>query len=159
MPTLPQLIEEDITSIEATILRLLDDSEATSGIIIDKGGFHIASHGNTAGIDTTTLAALASASFAATQHIATLVEEDDFNCVYQQGEAQSILIRNIDEYSLLVVVFSAEVGVGAVKYYAEKAVADIAYQFQVAHDRNPEEGFDLSMMNLADTSGVFRRKD
>ena len=158
MATLPQLIEEDILAIDAIILKLLDDSEANSGTIIDKGGFHIASQGNTSGLDTTTLSALASASFAATQYIATLVEEDDFNCVYQQGEAQSILIRNIDEYSLLVVVFSVEVGVGAVKYYAEKAVEEIAFQFQLAYERDPDEGLDLSIMNIADTSSVFRKK-
>lgn len=158
MSTLPQLLEEDIRTLEEILDNLLKDTEASAALLVDKGGFHIVSRGQLTGLDTTTLGAMASASFAATQHIATLVREEDFTSVYQQGEFQSILIQNVDAYSLLVVVFSVDVGIGVVKYYAGRFVNGIAEVFAVAYQRCPEEGFDLSVMNLADTSDVFRRK-
>jgi len=39
MPTLPQLIEEDIQLIEEVLGELLEKSEATTALLIDKGGF------------------------------------------------------------------------------------------------------------------------
>lgn len=158
MATLPQLLEEDIQEINSILEKYLKDSEATAGVVIDKGGFHIASSGKLDNLDTTTLGALASACFAATQQLAGLVQEPDFSCVYQQGNSNSIFIRNIGEYSLLVIVFTVAVGVGAVKYYAERIVDDLERQFQLAYQRDPENGLDLSLLNSADTSEFFRKK-
>jgi hypothetical protein len=59
---------------------------------------------------------------------------------------------------MLVVIFKAQVGVGAVKYFAAPAVKRIALQFQIAQDRDPGAGLDLSELNLADPSEVFKRK-
>lgn len=158
MATLPQLIEDDIKALQTTLSRLLQKTEAGAGLLIDKGGFHIVSTGALEDLDTTTLAAMASASFAATQHIASLVREEDFNCVYQQGETQSLLIRNIEPYSLLVIVFRASIGVGVVKYYLESSVEHIAEIFRQAYERTPEEGLDLSLLNVADTAPIFQKK-
>jgi hypothetical protein len=48
--------------------------------------------------------------------------------------------------------------VGAVKYFAAPAVKRIAVQLQIAQERAPGTGFDLSEMNLADPSELFKRK-
>jgi predicted regulator of Ras-like GTPase activity (Roadblock/LC7/MglB family) len=158
MPTLPQLIEEDIERLDAELRELLDKSEATSALIIDKGGFLISSQGDARQFDLTTVAALASGAYMATQTIAGLVHEPNFNSVYQQGEKFSMLVTCIDENCLLLVIFKAQVGVGAVKYFAAPAVKRIALQLQIAQERNPSGGFDLSELNLADPSEVFKRK-
>jgi predicted regulator of Ras-like GTPase activity (Roadblock/LC7/MglB family) len=157
MPTLPQLIEEDVTE----LLRILDDlllkTEASVALVIDKGGFLITQRGADH-FDTTTLAALSAASFAATQGIANLVDETNFSSVYQQGESYSLLVLNVDEYCLLAVVFKAQISVGAVKYFSNALVDQIAAQMKRAHDRDPDGGLDLSMLNMADPSSVFRKK-
>jgi predicted regulator of Ras-like GTPase activity (Roadblock/LC7/MglB family) len=158
MASLPQLIEEDIQRFDAELQELLAQSDATTALIIDKGGFLISNQGDSRQFDLTTIAALASGAYMANQTIANLVHETNFNSVYQQGEKFSMFALSIDEHCLLVVIFKAQVSVGIVKYFALPAVKRIANQFSIAQDRDPGAGLDLSMLNLADTSGVFKRK-
>ncbi|HOX56812.1 MAG TPA: roadblock/LC7 domain-containing protein [Candidatus Paceibacterota bacterium] len=158
MASLPQLIEEDIERLDDELRELLGKSDATTALIIDKGGFLIASQGDARQFDVTTIAALASGAYMATQTIAGLVHEPNFNSVYQQGEKFSMFVVCVDENCLLLVVFKAQVSVGAVKYFAAPAVKRIALQLQLAQERNPEGGLDLSELNLADPSDVFKRK-
>ncbi len=94
----------------------------------------------------------------ANQTIANLVHEPTFNSVYQQGDKFSMFVKQVDEYSLLVVIFKAAVSVGVVKYFAAPACAHIALQMKAAHERDPGAGLDLSMLNVADTSSVFKKK-
>ena len=159
MPTLPQLLEEDIRVFDASLDDFLSKSEASSALILDKGGFIIGQRGDVNSFDTTTLGALAAAAYAATQGIAGLVQETSFSSVYQQGETYSLLVNDIDEHCLLVAIFRAQISVGAVKYYAVNVISQVSQQLQVAQGRAPGEGLDLSMLNVADTSGVFLKKD
>jgi len=158
MATLPQLLEEDIQRLDDELHELLAKSDATAALIIDKGGFLITSQGDARQFDLTTIAALASGAYMATQTIAGLVQETNFNSVYQQGEKFSVLVTSIDENCLLLVIFKAHGSVGAVKYFATPAVKRIALQLQMAQERDPGGGLDLSELNLADPSEVFRRK-
>ena len=158
MPTLPQLLHEDIRVMEAAQDDFLSKSEATSSLILDKGGFLISERGDVNSFDSTTLGALAAAAYAATQGIAGLVQETSFSSVYQQGETFSILVNNIDEHCLLLAIFRAEISVGAVKYYAAATISQIAEQLLTAQSRAPGEGLDLSVLNVADTSDIFQKK-
>src|SRR5881409_3954502 len=112
MPTLPQLIEEDIQRLDDELRELLEKSDATTALIIDKGGFLISSQGDSRQFDLTTIAALASGAYMANQTIANLVHETNFNSVYQQGEKFSIFARCVGEECLLVIIFEAGRSVG-----------------------------------------------
>lgn len=158
MPTLPQLIEEDIGELNNAMQELLIKSDANTAVIIDKGGFIITQCGRNLELDTTTLAALSAASFAATEGIATLVGETNFSSIYQQGDHSSLLVVNVDEFCLLTVIFKATLSVGAIKYYASDTIQRVATQLKRAHNRAPGAGLDLSMLNLADPSPVFKMK-
>jgi predicted regulator of Ras-like GTPase activity (Roadblock/LC7/MglB family) len=158
MPTLPELIEDDISTLNAALHELLMKSDADTGLVIDKGGFIITQCGRAEEVDTTTLSALSAASFAATEGIATLVGENNFSSVYQQGEQSSLLVMNVDEYCLLSVIFKATLSVGAIRYYAADTIKKIAGQLKVAHSRTPQGGLDLSMLNMADPSPVFKKR-
>lgn len=158
MATLPQLIEEDIQQLDDALRELLKQTEATTAVVIDKGGFLITHQGDSRQFDLTTIAALASGAFMANQTIANLVHETTFNNVYQQGERFSIFTTCIDEHCLLVVIFKAQLSVGAVKYFAVPAAEKIANQLQSAQEREPGRGFDLSVLNLADPTELFKRK-
>lgn len=159
MFTLPQLLEEDIQQIDATLRELLKKSDASTALLIDQGGFLITSQGEVGGFDLTTIAALSSGAYMATQTIAGLVEETSFSSVYQQGEKHSIFITAVNEQCQVVVIFESRVGVGVVKYYSTAITEKIAAQLQVAAQRNPDEGLDLSVLNIADPSEVFRRSE
>ena len=158
MATLPQLIEEDINRFGVVLQELLKHTEASTALIIDKGGFLITQQGNAEEFDLTPIAALASGAFMANQTIANLVNETNFNSVYQQGERYSMFAICAGEETILVVIFEADKSVGLVKYYSEPAVEKIVTQLKRAYDRDPGEGLDLSILNVADTSGVFKKK-
>jgi predicted regulator of Ras-like GTPase activity (Roadblock/LC7/MglB family) len=158
MGTLPQLLEEDIHRLDEVLREYLERSDAATALIIDKGGFLINHHGDARRFDLTTIAALASGAYLANQTIANLVHEENFDSVYQQGEHFSMFVTNIDESCLLMVIFSSKVGVGMVKYHATEARKQIAAQLKAAQERDPSAGLDLSVLNLADPSEMFRRK-
>jgi predicted regulator of Ras-like GTPase activity (Roadblock/LC7/MglB family) len=158
MGTLPQLLEEDIQRLDDVLREYLERSDATTALIIDKGGFLITSQGDARRFDLTTIGALASGAFLANQTIANLVHEENFESVYQQGDNFSMFVMNVDESCLLMVIFSSKVGVGMVKYHASEARKQIADQLKTAQDRDPSAGLDLSVLNLADPSALFKRK-
>src|SRR5947207_696105 len=158
MASLPQLIEEDIEQLEEVLRELLEKSDATTALIIDKGGFLITQQGDARQFDLTTIAALASGAYLANQTIANLVHETNFNSVYQQGEKFSMFVSCVDENCLLAVIFKAHLSVGAVKYFALPAADLVARQMVAAQEREPGARLDLSELNLADTSAIFRKK-
>ncbi len=156
MATLPQLIEEDIQNLNDILRDFIAKADAIAALITDKGGFLITYQGETADLDLTTIGALSSGAFLANQTIAGLVHETNFNSIYQQGENSSLLVVNVDEHCLLVILFSS--AVGAVKYFAAGAVPKIARQLKAAQERAPGQGLDLSLLNVANTEDVFRKK-
>ncbi len=158
MAGLPQLIQEDIDCMDASLDGLLSKSEATAALLIDKGGPLVHQRGDASLFDTTTIAALAAGSFSATQAIAGLVNESNFNNIYQQGERISLLVSNIDDDLLLIIIFKADQSVGVMKYYANVTVTEIATQLARARLRLPGETMDLVSMNVLDVSGVFQQK-
>ncbi len=155
---LPQLIEEDLHALDTALAGLVSRSEACMVMLIDRAGFLITQAGDSSQFDTTTLAALAAGSFAATQGMASLTRETNFNSVYQQGDTSSLLILTVDENCLLLAVFKTGITVGAVKYYAAATVTQIAEQLKKARDRSPDSNVDLSALNLEDTAPLFQRR-
>ncbi|HXA45238.1 MAG TPA: roadblock/LC7 domain-containing protein [Candidatus Angelobacter sp.] len=158
MATLPQLIEEDIQVLDASLLEFLRQTSATAALVIDKGGFLVTHQGDAGDVDFTTLGALASGAFLASQTIAGLVNEPNFNSTYQQGEKFSLLVVDINENCLLVILFKSQTGVGLMKYYGSNCTSRIARQLVAAAERNPGGGFDLSVLNIADPQDLFRKK-
>src|SRR5260370_19572997 len=134
MPTLPQLIEEDVQRLDEILRELLAQTDGSTALVIDKGGFLISNCGDSRQFDLTTIAGLASGAFLANQTIANLVHEPNFNSVYQQGERYSMFALCIDEYCLLVVIFKAHVSVGVVKYFPLPAGEKIAAQMLRAQE-------------------------
>jgi predicted regulator of Ras-like GTPase activity (Roadblock/LC7/MglB family) len=159
MATLPQLIEDDMQRLNEALREMNTSADATASLIIDKGGFLITHQGNEGDFDLTTIAALSSGAFMANQTIAGLVNEPNFNSIYQQGEKVSLFVLNIDEHCMLVVIFKSQTGVGVVKYFASPAAKRIACQLAIASERTPGQGLDLSVLNVPDAEEFFRRKE
>ena len=158
MLSLPPLIEEDVQCMESALDDLLQKSEATAALLIDKGGPLISQRGTLDGFDTTTMAALAAGSFAANEAIAGLVGESNFSSIYQQGEHHSLLVGNVGGNLLLIVIFKAATSVGVVKYYAASTIQIVACQLQKARARTPDESVDLVSLNLSNTAELFKKK-
>ena len=155
--TLPKLIEDDIYRLNEILRAFLLRTTATTAVLMDVGGFVITSQGETGLFDITAIAALASGAYMANQTIANLVTNTHFDSVFQEGERNSLFIVCVDEHCLLTVIFEARTKVGTVKYFATSTVRVLAQQIQLAKQRSPESGVDLSVLNRADTRDVFRQ--
>jgi len=159
MATLPQLVEEDVRKLDETLCEFLAQTDALVALVIDKGGFMITHQGEAGDLDLTTLGALSSGAFMASQTIAGLVNEQDFSHTSLQGARFSLYTTNVDTECLLVVLFASKVGVGVVKYYSGAAVTRLARQLAIARERDPGGGLDLSVMNVANPEAIFRKKE
>jgi len=159
MATLPELLDEDVQEIETALKDFLTKSEATLALITAEGGFLVVQQGDIQKFDSVTLGALCANAFNAAQAIAGVLDESGFTHTYQQGEHFSLLVSGIDEHNTLVVLFPTGVSVGAVKYYIAPTISAIAALFRKAQQRPSNRGLDLAMMNLADSTDLFKRKD
>jgi len=153
----PVLNQEDIDCLDAVLRELLRKSEANIALLVEKAGYLIHQCGNPEHIDTTTFATLGSNAYNAVQFMASLVNENNFTSMYQQGENYSTLMVNIDENSLLVIVFPTHLTVGSMKYYANPTVKTIAERIQLAAQRK-DNGLDLSDLDPADVQSLFQKK-
>jgi predicted regulator of Ras-like GTPase activity (Roadblock/LC7/MglB family) len=158
MATLPQLIEDDMRAFDAALKEFLGQSSATAALVVDKAGFVLTSQGDAGDVDVTTLGALASGAFMASQTIAGLVGEKNFSSTFQQGERFSVFVSEIDSHCLLIVIFKSSSGAGLVKYYSGNCTSNLARQLVAAEARSPGNGFDLSALNVAEPQELFRRK-
>ena len=158
MGQFPSLTQEDINHIEAAMSDLLRKSEASIALLVEKAGYLIHQCGNPAELDTTTFATLGSNAYNAVQFMASLVNESNFTSMYQQGESYSTLMVNVDENSLLVIVFPTHLTVGSMKYYAAPAVRAIGNRIVEASARTGADSFDLSDLDARDVQALFQRK-
>jgi predicted regulator of Ras-like GTPase activity (Roadblock/LC7/MglB family) len=156
MAQFPQLHQEDIDHLNVVLRELLTKSEATTALLVEKAGYLIHQCGNPDQIDTTTFATLGSNAYNAVQFMAGLVNENNFTSMYQQGENFSTLMLNVEENSLLVIIFPTNLTVGSVKYYATPAARSIAERITVASERTPQR-LDLSDIDPTDVQALFRR--
>jgi predicted regulator of Ras-like GTPase activity (Roadblock/LC7/MglB family) len=159
MGQFPQLIQEDLDHLNLVMDELLNKSEANIALLVEKAGYLIHQCGSQDSIDTTTFATLGSNAYNAVQFMAQLVNEKNFTSMYQQGEHFSTLMVNVDENSLLVVVFPTHLTVGSMKYYASPAARSIAQRIEVASQRAPANGLDLSDLDPKDVQALFRKKN
>ncbi len=157
MGQFPSLNQEDIDVIDAALKDLLKKSEANIALLVEKAGYLIHQCGNPEAIDTTTFATLGSNAYNAVQFMASLVNESNFTSMYQQGENFSTLMVNVDENSLLVIVFPTHLTVGSMKYYAAPAAKGVSDRIVVATLRG--DTLDLSDVDATDVQALFQKKD
>lgn len=155
MGAFPALNQEDIDSVDKTLRELLQKSEANVALLVEKAGYLIHQCGNPEHLDTTTFATLGSNAYNAVQFMASLVNESNFTSMYQQGENFSTLMVNVDENSLLVIVFPTHLTVGSMKYYAGPAVRLIHDQIKVATARG--DVVDFSDVDASDVQALFHK--
>ncbi len=158
MGQFPQLHQEDLDHLNLVLNDLLKKSEANIALLVEKAGYLIHQCGKPEAIDTTTFATLGSNAYNAVQFMASLVNESNFTSMYQQGENFSTLMVNVEENSLLVLVFPTHITVGSMKYYASPAVRSIQERIQIATARG-DRPLDLSDMDATDVQSLFRKKD
>src|ERR1700721_2283584 len=87
----PQMVmyEEEFKQISVICDRLTKEANAKVVFLVDKNGQLIASAGDTANIDTTSLASLTAGNIAATGGLAKLIGEKEFAIFFHEGEKKT----------------------------------------------------------------------
>src|SRR5262245_53217455 len=158
MGQFPALNKADIDIVDGVLQEMLEKTEASVALLVEKAGYLIHQCGNPAAMDTTTFATLGSNAYNAVQFMASLVNESNFTSMYQQGENYSTLMVNVDENSLLVLVFPTHITVGSMKYYAAPAVKAIHERIVLASERDGATSLDLSDLDPTDVKALFHKK-
>jgi predicted regulator of Ras-like GTPase activity (Roadblock/LC7/MglB family) len=120
------MYEEEFSQIKQVIGKLRSDANAKVVFLVDKNGQQIAAHGDTADIDTTSLASLTAGNVAATDGLAKLIGEKEFSILFHEGEKDNIHISVVAQRVILVVIFDERSSLGLVRLRVKKASAELA---------------------------------
>jgi len=123
------LYEEDERRFAAVLQRLCTDSKSRAVFLIDKSGQLIASAGETAGVDTTSLASLTAGNIAATGGLAQLLGEKEFSVLFHEGEKEHLHISVVAQRGILVVLFDQRSSLGLVRLRVKRASEDVTRIF------------------------------
>jgi predicted regulator of Ras-like GTPase activity (Roadblock/LC7/MglB family) len=147
------------------IRRLLEEMLHASGslvcLLISREGVCLGQAGGMASLNSTALAALVAGMFAATKEVATMVGENQFSILLQQGDKRHIHISLVGRRAMMVVVFEDYTRTGRVRLEAKKTGEAVAEIMDAPVRRRDGEDVDISLprfrefaLNLVDQ--IFR---
>jgi predicted regulator of Ras-like GTPase activity (Roadblock/LC7/MglB family) len=113
--------DRELASITTVLTKLMNDTNATSAMLIDKSGQVIAVQGAGTRRNATTLGALLAGVFSSSREVARLLDEKDFRSIFQQGVQENIYTSMVEEQWLLVIIFDKLTHIGLVKVLSKKA--------------------------------------
>jgi predicted regulator of Ras-like GTPase activity (Roadblock/LC7/MglB family) len=140
------LTEAGVNALNALTSQLQAETGARAVLLIEKSGQLVTAQGQTGTLDTLSLAALISGSFASTKALARLMGEKNFKSMFQQGKTESLFVVALDTTDIMAVVFGENVTVGLVKFKTMQALERINAQVRSLYtDKKPS----LSNLNSA----------
>ncbi len=118
--------QEQLERIESVLSDDLIKSGVHSALLIDMAGNIIAKCDNgNCQHDLYSLAALASANFAAVDTMAKIVGEEEFSLLFHKGENENIHFSKVNIEFLLITIFGKEVSLGLLRLKVAEAVEKI----------------------------------
>ena len=141
------LYDEEVEKVKEVIDNLLDASNAKSIYLVDKNGQMIASTGNVAEIDATSLASLTAGNIAATGGLAKLIGEKEFAIQFHEGEKDNIHISVVSSRVILVVIFDQRSSLGLVRLRVKKASNALTVIFDEINAKEKAQGSTQGMAN------------
>jgi predicted regulator of Ras-like GTPase activity (Roadblock/LC7/MglB family) len=119
--------QEQLETIESIIYEDLVESGAHSVLLIDMAGNIVAkADDGECDHDIYSLAALASANFAAVDTMAKLVGENEFSLLFHKGEKESIHFSKVKKDFLLISIFGSRVSLGLLRLKVAEAIEKIS---------------------------------
>jgi predicted regulator of Ras-like GTPase activity (Roadblock/LC7/MglB family) len=123
------LFAEDEQRLVAMLARLCEDAKARAAFLVDQNGRLLAASGDSAGLDTTSLASLVAGSIAATGGLARLIGERAFSGLFHEGERSHLYVTVVSEGLILVVSFDRSSSAGLVRFRVRRASEEIGQAF------------------------------
>ncbi len=120
------LRQDQLDSIEEILLADLVDHGANNVLLIDMAG-NIIAHKNNGQCehDIYSLAALASANFAAVDTMAKIIGEQEFSLLFHKGETESIHFSKVSSDFLLIAIFGKSITLGLLRLKVADAINKI----------------------------------
>lgn len=132
------LTEAGVNALNAITSQLQNETGARAVLLIEKSGQLITAQGQTSTLDTLSLAALISGSFASTRALARLLGEKNFKMLFQQGKTESVFVMALETTDIVAVVFGEQVTVGMVKFKTQQALDRLNGQIKALYtDKKP----------------------
>jgi predicted regulator of Ras-like GTPase activity (Roadblock/LC7/MglB family) len=117
--------DRELATISGVLSKLMNDTNATSAMLIDKSGQVVAVQGSEMRRNATTLGALLAGVFSSSREVARLLNEKDFRNIFQQGVQENIYTSMVEEQWLLVIIFDKLTHIGLVKVLSKKASEEL----------------------------------
>jgi Uncharacterized distant relative of homeotic protein bithoraxoid len=144
--------DRELATISNVLTKLMNDTNATSAMLLDKSGQVVAVQGNGIRRDATTLGALLAGVFSSSREVAKLLNEKDFRNIFQQGVQENIYTTMVQEQWLLVIIFDKLTHIGLVKVLSKKASDELGRVLERV--RNDTTRTKSSVLNLQFRSSV-----
>ena len=150
------LKHQEYDQIKRDLDEYLNNSEARTALLCDRGGNIIVSSGESITDSMDMISALVAGSFAATKELAMLLGGKEFSTIFHQGIKISIFISSVGEEVLLLTLFSDETNAGLVKMYAVTASRKFSNRFDHIMTRDEVEIDDLTQTFTLSQGPIFK---
>ncbi len=150
------LREPEYEAFLSALRSLLADAAAKVVFLVDKNGTLLASAGDAAGFDTTSLASLAAGNIAATGGLANLIGEKEFSILFHEGERDNMHISVVAERLILVVVFDRRSSVGLVRLRVRQATARLSGIMAAVRNDDTADPGGIEELTEADIESLFK---
>lgn len=147
--------EEDTAQITACLQRLIADSGASYSMVLDRAGQILAWESDNVRPEMQHLGALLAATYASTQEMARLLNEDGFRTLLQEGLREKIFTETVQDHWLLVVIFDQQAHLGLVKVLSKRATTVLSNILDLVRERNSQtRSVRLSQVRKATTDTI-----
>src|SRR5260370_26011350 len=97
--------DHELDTITNALNKLMNDTSATSVMLLDKSGQVISSQGTSTKRNATSLGALLAGAFSSSRHVAELLGEKDFRTLFHHELHENIYTTMLTHNCLLILVF------------------------------------------------------
>jgi predicted regulator of Ras-like GTPase activity (Roadblock/LC7/MglB family) len=129
--------------IRECLARLVNGTEASYGMVLDRAGQVIAAEGEAYREEGVPLGALLAGTFASSREVARILKEKDFRVLVQEGLRENLFTELVDEQWMLVVVFKRQAHLGLVKILAKKATKELEEVLKIVRARNAQRRIEM----------------
>ncbi|MFL5759306.1 MAG: roadblock/LC7 domain-containing protein [Thermomicrobiales bacterium] len=126
-PQLTNMVIDEETSagITRVLRRLVRDTHASSGMVLDRPGQVIVFEGDSYRAEHMSLGALVAGTYGSTRQMAKILGEANFRTLVQEGAKEKIFTESVGDHWLVSIIFDRHTHLGLVKMLSSRATLDL----------------------------------
>lgn len=141
---------QDLERLDRELNAFVAETRVRCALLLDRNGRSLSTAGEALGFDGTAFASLAAADFAASDQLAVLLGETEFDSLYHEGDENSMFLVNIGGQAILAALFDASTTQGLVRVKTRAAVPELARLLDELVARQPaEQGIEAGWLEEA----------